>query len=321
MRRLKHQDDQGATTLLVVLLTPLLLFCGALVFDGGRGVLARRQTQNAADAGALAKATDCAKGVTTTSFTAYETNGAVLDDTKPAPDCDGGDTTVWMKKDINVMFAPGGGNRTVRRPATARWGELTSGVIFPFTFSACAFPDTFTQGTSTTPGTLMMLYGQGVVRTSCSRDGNTAGQDANSKGFIAGGCQLTSVGGTLTDAQGNNFIGTNCSSANIDDFVGKDVLLPVWGAAVGTPSIYTITNLVGFHVLGWSANGSNRGGAMQGRCEATGGFKGDPVTRGDDQKPCLYGYVTSFTTSTGGTSGAPCFVNPLSSACFIGLVS
>ena len=93
----------------------------------------------------------------------------------------------------------------------------------------------------------------------CARDGDTAGQDANSKGFVLGGCQLTSVGGTLADAQGNSFIGTNCDSANLDSFVGKDVLLPVWGAAVGTPSNYTITSLVGFHVLGWSANGSNLG--------------------------------------------------------------
>jgi hypothetical protein len=215
-----------------------------------------------------------------------------------------------------------GATNTVRsRPATVRWGELASGVIFPLTFSACAFPDTFAQGNATTPGTLMMLYGQGVVRTSCARDGNTAGQDANSKGFILGGCQMASVGGTLTDAQGNNFIGTDCDSANLDFYVGKDVLLPVWGAAAGTPSDYTITTLVGFHVLGWSGNGNNRGGAMQGRCEATGGFKGDPVTLGDDQKPCLYGYVTSFTSSSGGTTGNSCFASALSSACYVYLDS
>jgi hypothetical protein len=322
MRRLTPRDDRGATTLFVVLTMPFLLLAGVLVFDGGRGIVAQRQTQNAADAGALAKATDCLKG-TSTDFAPYETNGAVLDDdpADPEPDCLNSDTTVWMKRTISPSFNLGLTDRVVRRSATAKWGALTSGVIFPFTFSTCAFPDTFTQGSSTTTGTLMMLYGQGVARTSCPRDSNTAGQDANSKGFIAGGCQLTSVGGTLVDAQGNSFIGTNCDSANLDYFVGKDVLLPVWGAAAGTPSNYTITSLVGFHVLGWSGNGNNRGGAMQARCTATGGFKGDPATVGDDQKPCLYGYVTTFTTTTGGSSGAPCFADPLSTVCVIYLDS
>ena len=68
MRRLSHHDDRGVATIFVVLMMPLLLVCAAVVFDGGRGVLARRQTQNAADAGALAKATDCAKGITTTAL-------------------------------------------------------------------------------------------------------------------------------------------------------------------------------------------------------------------------------------------------------------
>ena len=65
-------------------------------------------------------------------------------------------------------------------------------------------------------------------------------------------------------------------------------------------SDYTITTLVGFHVLGWSGNGSNRGGAMSRSLHGrTGGFTGDPATVGDDNKPCLYGYVTSFTSTDG----------------------
>ncbi len=64
--------------------------------------MARRETQNAADAAALAKATDCAKGSSTTSFTAYETNGAVLANT---PTCGSGTTTVSMKKNITFMFS------------------------------------------------------------------------------------------------------------------------------------------------------------------------------------------------------------------------
>jgi hypothetical protein len=320
MRRLTNHDDRGFTTIIVVLAVPFIMFFGALVFDGGRGILARRQTQSAADAGALAKANDCVKSIATTSFTAYETNGAELANT---PVCGSGTTTVSMKKTITISFVQGGGSKVVTRSATAKWGQLNSGIIFPFTFSACAFPDTFTAGTSTSAGTYMMLYGQGV-RTTCDRDSATAGQDANSKGFVAGGCQLTSIGLTLTDAQGNNFIGTNCDGSNLDYYVGKDVLVPVWGAASGTPSDYTITSLVGFHVLGWSGNGSERGGAMSSRCTASSpvaGFKGDAATRGDGNKPCLYGYVTAFTSTSGGTTGGECLADSLKSACVVYLDS
>jgi Flp pilus assembly protein TadG len=320
MRRLTtHQrDDHGVGTIFIVLAMLALLVGVAFATDVGRYVVEARRAQNSADATVLALATDCVfAGGPIADYSPYRR----ADQSINPPVCGSGKATITVTTPITdgILLKQSVGE--VDRSATARFGELTSGVIFPFTFSACAFPDTFTQGNATTPGTYMMLYGQGVVRTSCPRDGDTTGQDANSKGFVAGGCQLTSVGGTLTDAQGNSFIGTNCDSANIDDFVGKDVLLPVWGAAAGTPSDYTITNLVGFHVLGWSANGSNRGGDMSGRCKSTSGFTGDPATVGDDSKPCLYGYVTSFTSAGGGTSGAPCFSNPLSSACFIGLDS
>lgn len=328
--RLTRRDDSGVASILVVLCFGLLLGAVAIAADVSRAVAVTRSAQNSADAVALAMAKDCVgprRGLSPAGYDRFiRTDPAIGDgqsQTLEDGGCDAGFVKARATETMEYTFAKVLGlSNTVRsRPATARWGELASGVIFPFTFSACAFPDTFTSGNATAPGTLLMLYGQGVVRTSCARDASTAGQDANSKGFIFGGCQLTSIGGTLTDAQGNNFIGTSCDAANLDDYVGRDVLLPVWGAASGTPSNYTITHLVGFHVLGWSGNGSNRGGAMQGRCEASGGFKGDPVTLGDDQKPCLYGYVTSFTSTTGGTTGAPCFANPLSSACFVYLDS
>jgi hypothetical protein len=218
----------------------------------------------------------------------------------------------------------GAANTVRNRFATVKWGQLASGVIFPFTFSNCAFPNTFTAGTSVTPGTLMMLYGQGV-RTSCPRDPSTAGQSSNSKGFIEDGCVLKSIGNTLHDANGNNFGGTSCESADLSFYIGKDVLLPVWGSATGGGggSDYTITTLVGFHVLGWSGNGGDRGGAMSGRCKSTSGFTGDAATQGDGNKPCLYGYVTSFTSTTGGTTGASCVgtVDGLQPACYVYLDS
>ena len=57
---------------------------------------------------------------------------------------------------------------------------------------------------------------------------------------------------------------------------------------------------------------------MTGPCEVD-GFTPDSATVGDRTKPCLYGYVTTFASTTGGTTGAPCFSsgNQLQPACFV----
>jgi hypothetical protein len=335
--RLKQRDDSGVASILVVLCAVLLLGAVGISVDIGRAVAVTRSAQNSADAVALARAKDCVGrgALSPAGYDRFIRTGPAIGNGQSqsltAGSCASGFVTATASETMDYTFSKVFGvTDTLRtRSATAKWGELASGVIFPFTFSACAFPDTFTQGNITAPGTLMMLYGQGVARTSCARDSSTAGQVSNSKGFILGGCQLTSVGGSLTDSTGNNFGGTNCDSTDMNDFVDKDVLLPVWGAATGSPSQYTITTLVGFHVLGWSGNGngpSDKGGLMSKRCTASGpsgfsGFMGDSATMGDDTKPCLYGYVTSFNSTTGGTTGAPCFANPLSSACFVYLDS
>jgi len=326
--RLKTRDDSGAGTIVIVFCMVLLLGAVGIAIDASRAVAVTRSAQNSADAVALAMAKDCVGPlrqlvVPTTGYNRFIRTDPAIGNGQSQAFVAGGCTSGFVKaratETMDYTFAKvfGVSNTTRTRHATARWGELASGVIFPFTFSNCAFPDSFTQGNATTPGTRMMLYGQ-TTRTSCPRDGDTTGQSSNSKGFILGGCQLTSIGGMLTDANGNNFGGTNCDSTSLDYYVGKDVLLPVWGSATGVPggSNYTITTLVGFHVLGWSGNGNERSmSSMSARCTATDGFIG--VVPGDSNKPCLYGYVTSFTSTTGGTTGAPCFASPLSSACFV----
>jgi hypothetical protein len=309
----------------------LILGAVGIAIDAGRTVAVTRSAQNSADAVALAMGKDCVvRGAIVTPQSTYNrfirTTSAIGNGQSQSladGSCGAGFVKAKATETMDYSFAKVfGATNTVRnRFATAKWGQLASGLIFPFTFSNCAFPDNFTFGTATTPGTLMMLYGQ-TTRTSCPRDGSTTGQSPNSKGFVEGGCMLASVGGTLHDANGNSFTGTNCDGPNLDYFIGKDVLLPVWGSAAGGGggSDYTITTLVGFHVVGWSGNGSERGGAMSGRCTAVGGFTG--VVAGDSNKPCLYGYVTSFTSTTGGTTGAPCVgVSGLQPACFVYLDS
>jgi hypothetical protein len=336
--RLNTRDDSGVGTIVIVLCMVLLLGAVGIAIDASRAVAVTRSAQNSADAVALAMAKDCVgplRSLSPGGYNRFIRTGPAIGNGQSQAQVAGGCASGFVKaratETMDYTFAKvfGASNTTRTRHATARWGELAGGIIFPFTFSNCAFPDSFVQGNSATqgngssPGTLMMLYGQ-TTRTSCPRDTDTTGQSSNSKGFVEGGCRMVSVGGTIHDANGNSFIGTNCDGSNLDYFVGKDVLVPVWGSSVpqGGGSDYTITTLVGFHVLGWSGNGNNLGGMMSARCTASGpagyaGFKGDPATLGDDNKPCLYGYVTSFTSTEGGTTGAPCFANPLSSACFV----
>jgi Flp pilus assembly protein TadG len=329
--RMTHRDDSGVASILLILVMVVLLGAVGVAVDIGRVVAVTRSAQNSADAVALAMGKDCVArgGLVSGGYDRFVRTTPAIGEgqTQNLSDgsCGAGYVTAAAHETMNYSIAKilGMTNTTRTRSATATWGQLASGVIFPFTFSNCAFPDTFTSGTTAAPGTPLMLYSFGV-RETCARDGAATGQTSNSKGFVLNGCQLTSVGGTLTDANGNSFIGTNCDSSNLDFYVGKDVLLPVWGSANGNPggAEYTISTLVGFHVLGWSSNGNNRGGAMSNRCTASSpvaGFKGDPSTLGDDTKPCLYGYVTTFTSTTGGTTGAPCVgsSDSLQPACFV----
>lgn len=326
--RLTQHDDAGVASIILILSMVLLLGVVGISVDVGRVVAVTRSAQNSADAVALAMGKDCVVrgGLAAAGYNQYIRTVPAIGEGQTqslsAGSCGSGSVTATASETMNYSIAKvlGMTNTDRSRSATATWGQLASGVIFPFTFSNCAFPDAFTAGTASTPGTLLMLYSFNV-RPSCARDGDASGQSSNSKGFVLGGCQLTSIGGTLTDANGNSIIGTNCDSSNLDFYVGKDVLLPVWGSAIGNPggAVYTITTLVGFHVLGWSSNGNNRGGAMSNRCTSSSGFKGNPATLGDDTKPCLFGYVTSFTSTTGGTTGAPCSASAgsLQPACFV----
>eukprot|EP01041_Mallomonas_annulata_P036424 gene36424-59528_t len=99
---MKGPRDKGVSTIVVVLAIPFLMLASALVFDVGRLYIAGSDARNAADAGALAKATDCALGDATTEFAPYETNGAALSN---SPVCGTGTTTVSMQKTIDLAFA------------------------------------------------------------------------------------------------------------------------------------------------------------------------------------------------------------------------
>ena len=217
--RLNRRDDSGVTTILVVFCATVLLAAVAIAVDVGRAVAVTRSAQNSADAVTLAMAKDCVqRGVLSAGgYDSYIRTSSAIGNGQTASltagSCAAGSVTATAHETMNYSFAKviGMTNTTLDRPATAKWSQLSSGVIFPFTFSACAFPDSFTPGDATTEGTKLMLYGQGR-RTSCDRDPNTTGQSRQLQGIRRRRLPVrTSLDRTpCHDAKGNSFIGTNC---------------------------------------------------------------------------------------------------------------
>ncbi len=305
MRRLTHHDDRGIAAIFVVLMMPLLVLFGALVFDGGRAYLARRQTQNAADAGALAKATDCALGRPTTIFTAYETNGALLSN---APTCGTGTTTVSMSRNIAFMFSSGGGD--VTRSATAKWNILTTATgVFPLTIATCAFTG--------------LSFGQKV--TFRARNFGGCSNPSGQFGWTDINCSAPS---TVTVGAGFGIDGTtgntpkSCTDVQLDAFVGKDLLVPVWDPNLtGCGRTYCLTTFALFRLTGWSGNGAAHYGAPPSTLTKQCNASADGDLNYADNTPCIRGYFVEFTTQSGGYGSGGCNTAAALFACRIYLSS
>jgi len=283
MRRLNQHDDAGVTTIFVVLMMPMLVLFGAFVFDGGRGIVARRQTQNAADAGALAKATDCAKAITTTDFTPYQTNGAVLANT---PTCGSGTTTVSMTRNIVYVFVPGGGNADVTRSATAVWGTLGTATTLPLVISNCEFSLALLDGTAD----ITLYLDDPKPQSGCSSLPGGFSQ------LLATGCGVTvSANGTVAgDPGGDLQKQVACLTNPTAPALPHDVLIAMYDAAACQAAgcnghgPYPILGFAMFHVTGYSFNGNKNDGTLDKKCP--------DETRG---KYCIRGDFIRFVTSQG----------------------
>ncbi len=284
MRGVTSDDDQGIATLLVVLMMPVLILFGALVFDGGRGYLARRQTQSAADAGALAKATDCALQRGATVFTAYETNGAALSN---SPTCGVGTTTVSMSRAVSFVFASGGG--TVTRSATAKWGTLGTATTLPITISNCEFTQALLVGTTD----IIIYLDDAKPQTGCSSLPGGFSQLNPGASF----CGVVITAGGLVDGQ------PGAPDPRLDDCITNataprlphDVLIPMYDASAcqaagcNGQGPYKILGFAMFHVTGYSFTGNRYGGTLGNKC---------PEDK-DRGKYCIQGDFIKFVTSQG----------------------
>ena len=137
--------------------------------------------------------------------------------------------------------------------------QLSAGVIFPFTFSACAFPDSFTTGNATTPGTHSCSTARASARPAPATATPPA-RAATPRVSSTDGCVLsrsakpcTTPTATASPARAvTHRTWTPMSARTCSCRCGGQ--RPVAVAAVTTPS----PTWSGFHVLGWSGNGSGR---------------------------------------------------------------
>lgn len=252
--------DRGSVTVIVVVLMPVLVLFSAFVFDGGRGLIARRETQNAADAGALAKATDCARRVESTNFTPYLTTDVRLAN---SPECDAASssTTVSMQRTITKFFSPGGGEATVTRSATASWGTVSEAKVIPLIIPDCVF----SQATLDDPTDYYLYLDDAKKQTGCSSLAGGFSKLDNDK------CAVTLTAGTTAPATVDGVTGNAlnkivpCITKATEPALPKDVIIAIYDSVACADLCtgkgpYPVTGFAMFRVTGYSFNGSNFGG-------------------------------------------------------------
>jgi Flp pilus assembly protein TadG len=305
MRRLTRRDDRGVATIFVVVALPALLMMACLVFDGARGVLVGRQAQSAADAAALAKATDCANNITSTNVSPYATvsgmsvsisNGSGCTTPCPAPNQLQMCVTATGTKQVTQAFKVEHGPWTVNRSATATWGQLTVATgVFPITIATCAF-----QG---------LKFGQKV--TLHAKNAGTCTNPSGQFGWTNINCttptQVTAgpgfgIGGTTGNTP------KSCTNAQLNNFLDTDVLVPVWDPTnTSCGQTYCITTFAEFYLTGWTGNGAANynaqpPGTLGKQCDAS----GDGDVNYHENTPCIRGYFVQFTQDGGQSSNGPC---------------
>lgn len=331
--RPEEDGERGVAAIFVAVILTVLLGMGAIVIDVGAVYQERRELQNGADAAAFAVAEDCAKGdCGSPAATADPLADANADDDLSALDGVVVDMTAQTAKVDTSTSDSDGGSRilhwfapvlgidgtTVRASATAQWSALQSGPGVPLTFSKCEW-DNAMGGSPTYPSaTVALTFHDGNSTESCA---GPAGQDLPG-GFgwldTDGDCEVElTVGGTYSSDPG----ASPPSVCDPDDFIGRTVLVPVYGNASGTGQggSFEVWGLATFEITGmrllmgntaWTAGdislcstGNNPLGGVTTTTTAPKGKGGAGGGPGSDQS-CLAGHFVKDVILSG-TAGKP----------------
>lgn len=305
MRRLtRHHDDSGAVTLFVVIAMPVLLLFAALTFDGARGFVAERETQNSADAAALAMAMDCSKTpaacddvVADGTAAGYQRGSTVV---PGSTGCNLGAATCTATMHQTIGFRFGAGSGDVERPATAKWGKMGSGDTVPLIISACEYSLARLDGADS----FTLYMGDTAAHENCP---GGAGQPPGGFGWLdQTGCSVhTSAAATF---DGSNGASSHGGEACIIPLLGKEIVVPIFEgfSGSGSQATYTVVGYATIKLTGYSFNGNDYGGTLDKKCP-------DEHIRG---KYCISGDFVRFSTQHGTAGGTSDF-----GTYFVGLIS
>jgi Flp pilus assembly protein TadG len=264
MRRLS--GDRGAVAVLVALLIVPLLACTALVVDIGAVYVEKRQLQNAADAGALAIAQDCAAAraactTMTTTATSFATQNAGSSASAVPVRTSSNSVTVTTSATVNYLFAPvvGVHSKSVSAHSSATWGAPVGGTsVLPITFSWCAFKAQ-TGGGVPTPTTQSLRFSKTDGTTGCTGPSGNAvpGGFGWLKPAAGTKCVVTSSSsGILASDPGSS---SPCSDTFFTAQLNKTVLLPIFDKSGGTGSgaWYQVYGYAAFRLTAFKFQGNN----------------------------------------------------------------
>lgn len=267
MQRLS--GDTGAVGVMVALLMVPLLAFAALVVDIGADYLQKRQLQNAADAGALAVAQDCARGdcgnISLTATSLATANVRSGTGTTATSVLSGNTVTVTASSVVNYSFAPviGIKTKTVKARSSASWGSPSGGTgILPLAFSWCSFKaQTNTGGVpvpTTTSLTILLTKGAADLFPCTGPSGNLVPGGFGWLQADGTGCTSTSgISVAQTPSDPGRSVPSICRAADFTAQQNKTVLLPIFDTfgSSGSGAWYHIYAYAAFKITGYNFGG------------------------------------------------------------------
>ena len=286
MRRIAPRGDDGAVAVFVaILIVPVMAF-GALVVDVGTLYAEKRQLQNAADAGALAIAQDCAARRATCS--SYATTASTMADANSNDGRSAATAALDLgAKEVTVrtstIHLSGGAESTempsifggvadplydgheVTAEATVKWGGVGGGAMVPLAFSMCKW-ESMVALDPVTGGFVLPTAMQTVFLHTDGRSvSDTCRPTRSSTGMtVPGGWGWLDVdralpvkceaaiddfgwtGGDTAPAPPTPTSETGCTTDFFRDLVGETILMPVFDGIRNAPGSSTEYHVAGF---------------------------------------------------------------------------
>ncbi len=247
-------EERGASAVMAAIMLVPLVACGAIAVDVASVYSDRTQLRNAADAAAIAVASDCARGscgaTAATAQSLRDANAGVADAfdatlRDPVVTVGSQRVEVTMSADADHWFASALGRSASRVTATSRatWAPTSGGTAkFPLAISWCEYVGQMQRDRNGNATIRVNATTElGSPETCTGPDGTTPvrvgyavtnGDGGNSS------CGTTStIGGTVSQYTGMYTtayrLPVSCTNAHLGSLIGTTVIVPIWDQVTG----------------------------------------------------------------------------------------